>query len=63
MRFLSCFRDSKSNQCDPANQGKVLIHQMRRCKLQQVRERRETTAKYEAGNSWLLARLLKGKTT
>lgn len=63
MRLPSFFKDSKSNQCDLANQEKILIHEMKYYELQQVRERRETTPKYKAGNSWLLARLLKGKTT
>lgn len=63
MRFLSFFKDSKSNQCDLANQEKILIHEMKYYKLQQVRVKKEAPPKYEAGNSWLLARLLKGKTT
>lgn len=62
MRLPSFFKDSKNNQCDLANQEKILIREMKYYELQ-VRERRETTPKYKAGNSWLFARLLKGKTT
>lgn len=51
MRLPSFFKDSKSNQCDLANQEKILIHEMKYYELQQVRERRETTPKYKAAIS------------